>query len=748
MKKQTNNKNIKLYIITALILLLVVSLYSLIVRELLARDSRIMMDELSAQGKILTEERIDNTFTLMHNFSDYISSLDDFKSEKSIQYLKNQLKSSNGLRFVVSDISGNCVTTDGSGGNIKNESIFQDALKGKDILSGVTPSVVMKGTKVIVFSVPIRQNGQIVGTLSNVHDMKEAERTLSYSLFQGKGHIYIIQKNGSAVIWPDNNVLGFTDETTFSDSSLIKDRPKLKQLQTLMKTGDSGLLKYSNNIRLTSSYLAYEPLKINDWYLLLTVSEQVIAKRTQMVTLLTLLISFITAIIFFILSSMLFRNKLKHQKLIEKFAYHDSLTGLPNLNYLKGIYSDLPMPEQKYGFVMFKIYHFNLLNSMFGYSAGSRLMKNFAHIITSILQHDDYGFRLSSANFALLLQCSSKEDLTERINHLFSELTSCSLADGMVIYDLKPTIYGGAFYIDGAKKNIDTLLDETKFTMLSMRKEADLHAYSWCYFDKSIAEKISQNQKLEKDIINALKNHEFIPYFQPHYNIGSHEIIGAEILARWNHPTEGILLPNTFLPILEEAGTILELDMIMLEEACKILNHWLSEGLLPVPLSINISRLNIYRHDFIKRLTGILNKYEIPPNLIALELDNIAIYENEEKTIQLARCLKQSGFILIMDNFGTTEVSLNCLYKIPLDAIKLNRQFVLNAIHNPDDALILHHLLMVMRDLSISLVAEGIETEEQLDFILDTGCTAAQGNFLSPPLNEQDFETLVFSELQ
>lgn len=235
----------------------------------------------------------------------------------------------------------------------------------------------------------------------------------------------------------------------------------------------------------------------------------------------------------------------------------------------------------------------------------------------------------------------------------------------------------------------------------------------------------------------ALLNNEFMMFLQPKHSISTGKIIGAEALARWKHPTRGMVSPAEFIPVFEENGFIIKLDTFIWEEACKRIRKWIDCGISPVPVSVNISREYVHTFDVTSMLLKLVEKHDIPISLLELEItesaDSIGVEE-------IVRKLKSSGFKMLMDDFGSGYSSLNMLKNTPFDVLKIDKSFLDEFMDTDRGRKIIEHTISMSQDIGLDIIAEGVETNEQAQFLSQCGCDAAQGFFYSKPIPADEFD--------
>ena len=260
------------------------------------------------------------------------------------------------------------------------------------------------------------------------------------------------------------------------------------------------------------------------------------------------------------------------------------------------------------------------------------------------------------------------------------------------------------------------------------------------FYDNKIRENRLWEQRITTELDAAIRNGEIVPYIQPQYNADG-VLEGGEILARWIHSEHGFLAPFKFIPTFEKNGMIYKLDLCMWETACKILSRWKHEG-RDWALSVNISPKDFYFLDIYGVITELVSSYRIDPAKLHLEITESAVIDNAQDNIEVLRKLREAGFIVEMDDFGSGYSSLNMLKEIPLDVLKIDMVFLKESANNNKSSIILQSIIDMANKLNLSQITEGVETREQLDMLKEMGCKLFQGYYFSKPIPLDEFEKL------
>ncbi|MBO4386793.1 MAG: EAL domain-containing protein [Treponema sp.] len=411
-------------------------------------------------------------------------------------------------------------------------------------------------------------------------------------------------------------------------------------------------------------------------------------------------------------------------------SHHDPLTGLYNRNYfIEKTNQILAASEKLYYIVVLDVKDFKLINDTFGYEAGNTLIVDIAEKIRAgKIQYPCYG-RLGGDNFVFL---ATDKNIMEKFadNKDPDNFTVKNNSNYPII------AHYGIFKIEDRSVSIDFMIDRALMAISKIKNNYN-QIFSF-YEDTLRADKIWE-QKVTGMLSNAIKEKQIVPYLQPQIN-SKGEVVGAEVLVRWNLPSEGILSPAKFIPVLERNGLITKIDLYIWEEAFKIMHKWQNENKKDISISVNISPKDFFFTDIYGTFTGLSQKYDVPPSKIHLEITETVVMTNLEFNLNILHSLQNEGFLIEIDDFGSGYSSLNTLKDIPLNVLKIDMLFLCKTA-NPEKAnIILNTIIELAHKLNIPTVTEGIETKEQLDMLIKMGGNIFQGYYFSKPICLEEFE--------
>ncbi|WP_218971227.1 EAL domain-containing protein [Peribacillus loiseleuriae] len=432
---------------------------------------------------------------------------------------------------------------------------------------------------------------------------------------------------------------------------------------------------------------------------------------------------------------------LLHEK-VKHISYHDHLTKLPNRRKfnkkLQKLANEYANSDRKFAVMIIDVDHFKYINDTIGYPSGDELLCQISVRLASLLPSKNMLARLGGDEFGVLVaNLESIESLEMISNQMIDGLIEPFLING---YELYVTIsIGISMFPDNGTDSSD-LLSNADIALNKAEKQGESK-----YHIISRASSIDsyKSYSLGRDIRKALENNEMTLHFQPRVDTCTGEIMSAEALIRWEHPEWGLVSPMEFLPIAEENGLIVHIDDWVLSEVCKQLKEWKEEQLFTVPISINISAVHFMKQDWLHTIEKTIQEAGIYPQDLEFEMTESSCLNNKEIAKNTMNALKDMGITISLDDFGTGYSSLSYLTQFPFDVIKIDKSFIQNMIHSDQDMFIAKSIIYLAKGLQIKVVAEGVETIQQLDILKKEECHQIQGYLFSRPVPNQAFKTLL-----
>lgn len=428
--------------------------------------------------------------------------------------------------------------------------------------------------------------------------------------------------------------------------------------------------------------------------------------------------------------------KLRETAAMINLMKYDSLTGMYSKDYFyrKAEEIIINTPDPGFHVICSNIENFSLINDMYGLSVGDELLCRVADMLMECIQDHGICGRINADVFAFLIENPypfDKETIEQKIIELNEWFGRCIIK-----------IDFGIYTIDSLDVSMNIACDRAMSACKSIKGKFDK---LFAYYDDTIRLKKLYIQAITNNMQAALDEKQFQVYFQPKYALNSETISGAEALVRWFSPTEGFLSPAEFIPVFEKNGFITELDKYVWEETCIMLRKCLDENIPIVPVSVNVSRTDLYYPDLPEIILGLVQKYNLDTELLHLEITESAYTENPEPIIKAVSKLRHYGFIIEMDDFGQGYSSLNMLSDLPIDILKLDMKFVQNTADMPDSngKNITSFVIQLAKWMNLTVTAEGVETRDQVNHLKDMNCDQAQGYYFARPMPEEDYINLL-----
>ena len=385
-------------------------------------------------------------------------------------------------------------------------------------------------------------------------------------------------------------------------------------------------------------------------------------------------------------------------------------------------------PDKNIAFIQFDVERFKLINQIYGNEAGDELIRFFNDSMNLICTTDQSFCRLTADVFMVVMCFNEKQEILDFIHRIESRLSGYKGMDYRLIF--------GVSIVDDRSRHTRYYGDLASMARQSIKGNA---LQNICFYEDRMMSDIRQTQIIEEDMHKAILNDEFKMYLQPKYCISTGKIIGAEALARWIHPQKGLISPADFVPVFEKNGFIVKLDRIIWEKACRKIREWLDKDIEPVPISVNVSREYLNSTESIKVLKELVAKYDIPIELLELEITESVDSVGVESIVKQ---FKDSGFTMLMDDFGSGYSSLNMLKTTQFDVLKIDRGFLSEFMESDRGRKIISHTISMSKDIGLDIIAEGVETGDQANFLFECGCNAAQGFYYSKPVPCDEFDNI------
>jgi len=437
----------------------------------------------------------------------------------------------------------------------------------------------------------------------------------------------------------------------------------------------------------------------------------------------------------------------RYQEQLEHQANYDVLTGLPNRNLLhdrlkRAVFAQ--RDARPIAVVFIDLDHFKFINDSLGHTQGDKLLAIIAERLASIVREGDTVARLGGDEFVLVLNDQNKEDVIFRaMQRVLNKVSEPMTIDGQELYI---TCSAGVSLYPADAPDVETLLKNADVAMYRAKEHG---RNNFQFYTPEMNDLANERLALEHSLRRALERNELLLHYQPKVNLETGMIVGAEALLRWQHPEWGLIAPERFIPIAEETGLIVQIGAWVIRTACNQARLWQDAGLPPVVMSVNLSARQFRQESFVKVVTQILHETGLKPEQLEMELTESMLMHNANAAISILAGLKSIGVRLSLDDFGTGYSSLSYLSRLPIDTLKIDRSFVqhIGDQDECDNGILAQAIISLGHSLNLTVIAEGVETGEQLQFLKAHQCDEVQGFYFCKPTVAGEFAKMLAESL-
>lgn len=425
------------------------------------------------------------------------------------------------------------------------------------------------------------------------------------------------------------------------------------------------------------------------------------------------------------------------RSIIKYYSNIDSLTKLPNREAFMYIFHEEVKISDKNNFkaalFFVDIDSFMELNDTFGFEFGDKLLVKISERLFNINSSNEVLFRYGGDKFALVkTNYNTIDDLKYKAKQLINAVNEGIVIDERKIY---VTISIGISYLSENCVSCDELLRQAE---IAMNKSKKMKTNYFSFFDKEMNDEISKKVNMEMEMRKAFDENQFMLYYQPQIDLKSGYIVGTEALIRWKHPEKGFIEPSQFIPIAEKTGFIISLGEWIIRAACTQNKLWQEVGYPPIYISINVSAIQLTQTNFVEMIKNILNETKLNPKYLIIEITETTMMKSMEQNINTIKELKEIGIKIAIDDFGTGYSSLNYFRIVPADIIKIDKSFIDNVCLNSYETAITEGIITITHKMNLSVVAEGVEKQDQIEFLKNNQCDIIQGYIYGRPVESKE----------
>lgn len=649
----------------------------------------------------------------------------DYEINNIVSKLKIYDRVNSYYNLGIIDSNGMCYNTLDEKIDVSDDEYFIEGMKG---ISSITSSYLSKDKSehFNMFAEPIYKEDKVVMVLTGLYKSEDFSKLLNINSFNNKGHSIVIDSSGNLVSRVANEELEDSGEIDIEKEAISKIIAKN------FRNEDTYFLNFYYK---NEDLLAYcEKIGINDWYLVSYAPTKEIYKNISLVNTLIFSVFLILYITIIVITFILLKNQITSREKFKNILFINDLTNEKNEEYLKLYFKHLTQSERNNKYlVVFDIDKFNSINVMHGIKKGDEALKYIVETFKNILPKEEI-FKYHSDIFVAIISGNCEDEVINKIKQFKNKIKEdvennkivpmnlsfgcCSLNE----FDDLHSIYNNALISKNEiKSNVNKKIN---------------------FFNEENKTKIIENKEIESMFIDSLKNQEFEVWYQPKFNMITNEIYGAEALIRWRKNDGQYISPAKFIPVFESTGQILELDELITEIVFKNIKEMQDLNLDIKPVSINLSRVHIEHFEIICKINSLLEKYRINPSYVSFEITESAVIGNNNLVNEIINKLHNIGFKVDIDDYGTGNSTLSSLCSSDFDTLKLDKSYIDN-IGNPKVNKIISSTINMANDLSMNVIAEGIENQEQIDFLIENKCYIAQGFYYAKPMNKLNYFKLL-----
>ena len=647
------------------------------------------------------------------------------------------------IRMAIMYEDGRTITNDGYEVNYSDE--ITNFLSNNEIQISENRTSKIDGEEITIYSQAINVKNERIAILLIVKT-ESYKDTFSNKVFEGKGFSYIVNEDGNIIVSANTNKttgnLVDSIEQMLVGSSKERFMANKNTIQENIKNEVAG----ARTLQTTDGqyYMVYEPIGTNNWSIATFIPSKAIAGEINRALLITFILAIVVILIILSICIYIVISNNKKQKQLFEYAYIDPITKKGNIYYFRKKGQEL-LSKRKKQFteneveseenknqsayiIVLDINKFKMINKAYGYKTGDTILNGIAEELENILGKESLICRYSNDYFAVLFE--NNENIHKVVNEIIKKIENLKVNEN--VYNLSVNM--GIYKLTDLDTNISEVMDKAIIAHSASKGDVfdKFHIY-----DEKMEKELEKESKIEHEMYQALMNKEFKVYYQPKIYANNEELHGAEALVRWEHNGK-MIPPSEFVPLFEKNKFILKLDVYVFEQVCNDMKKWKEKyGKEPI-ISVNVSRDHFLDEHFLEKYMIIASKYGINTNKIDLEITESATVEAGIDIIEIMNKMKKLGFLISIDDFGTGYSSLSTLQDMPADILKIDKSFVDRIGKNGKN--MVDYILTMAKELKLTTIAEGVETKEQKDYLLEKGCDIIQGYYYAKPMPEEEFE--------
>jgi len=616
------------------------------------------------------------------------------------------------------------------------QQLINYALQGKKSASQVYYDEGMQ-QQLIMYAAPVQAaNGSVTGVVAASKDLSAFQKILTQpSVSQSKLDVVWVDQSGRIIAASESTPLAPQGTENFLSQAGVDEQVAQSALQQME---NNEAFHFTIQLEGKEQTVYMQPFGMNGWYL--CYADTINSGKSPIYSILItsnvlsgMIILLCLGLLYYVRWAMWGSNKE-----LMKLAYYDRLTGTYNFEKFTQCAEDLLAEDSNYALITMNIRQFQYINEILGKAQADQVLKKLAALLRQVMGEKECFCRSNADQFYLLLHSSQEEQVRARVEAIMEQA-------GTIAQELNVSypviLYAGAAMVQESAPPEELVRDLLHKAEFAQKHAVKKYQNVLAFYDRAMHRKENFQNSIESSMQSALAKQEFQLFLQPKVRLENGQVEGAEALVRWIRPDETLVYPNEFIPAFEKNGFCARLDLYMADRTCRQLREWMDAGYEPICISVNQSRLLFYQSDYVERLCAVMDRYHIPHGYIQLEiLEGLAIENIEQMNKTLAQ-LHEKGFRLSLDDFGSGYSSLNVLAGIQVDEVKFDKDFLLESAPDKKEKnkLALKNVVKLAKDLQITTVAEGVEVQQDEEFVHSIGCEYGQGFFYSCPIPPEEF---------
>ena len=722
-----------LFIVSIIMGIMIFAYYKNNFRSLLNEEVSATLENISSQNVKTIQREIEDKQKLFRYIELGIEKSNHYHIEEILLDLKEISEIYNFDNIGVIDKNGICYTISGETLDLSECDDYKAEIQG---ISEVMTSY--KGqdntVRLNIFTYPIYNEKDVEVILTAIYKPEDFYEIINMNSFNERGESIIINKKGALVAVPNH------ENSEEGSLNLLKNiKKENNQLYEKVKNGilksEKGYIycKYKE----AAYWVYYEPLMIEDWYLISSIPQSSLYENAdEILRSIDFSMIFIPLVLISLLSIFAF-GYIKYQKKISNMVLTDELTKEKNLQYLKMDFENMPFFERKdKSLIVLDIDKFKTINMMYGFNVGDELLKYIPKVFKEELPEDKI-YKDRADIFIAIISHRNKDELLNKI-YAFTMRIKKDIESQLIV---PVSISMGICSIDNSY-DLNEIYNNALIAKKTVKGKADSF---FSFFDEASRKQMIRNTQIEAKFFSALQNQEFEVWYQPKYDMRTGKIHGAEALIRWRNHDGSLLLPGKFIPVFEDNGQIIQLDKEVIKLVCKDMREISLLGYELAPVSINLSRLHFKSSGIVDTIKESIEAYDIDPSKLSFEITESAFIDDKKVIDHIISKLHEIGVTVEMDDYGIGISTISSLLSSKFDTLKLDKSFI-DGIGNEKIDIVIRSTISMAQKLNMQVTAEGIESKEQVDFLMANGCYLGQGFYFSKPLQKNAYIALLSAE--